>query len=311
MAEEIKEDFYIREVKLQHTKDSGTPYLYLRLEDKQGCLNGRIWENNIEENYFNFKGKIATVYGELLLDPSGKPELIIWKIETTTEYDIHDFVKGLSPEEVKRYMATLHKQIELVKHTGYKELLTRIYDKISTRFQTAPASLTHTGNYNGGLLVQTVCVTSIALQIVRSQRLFSYHPAHYNSYPDDLLITGSLLFGTGLINLYTPFPEAAKISEVALVQKPLLTIQLIIDILPDMTEFLSTEDLNLIYHLIQTAYGGQRPKAMNLEALVLNLAYQTYLKISTMECFFESNQDKCGIVFDPDTKNYLYFFKEQ
>lgn len=309
LAEEIVDDFYVRDITLCHTKESGTPYLSLKLEDKKGCLKGRIWENNIAETYFNLKGKIATVHGELLMDHNQEPELIIWKLHPTTEYDIHDFVKGLSPEEIERYVTTLYKQINLVKHAGYKELLTRVFEQIHTRFINAPASLSHIGNYNGGLLVQTVCVTSIALQIVRSQRIFSYHSVNYPDYQDDLLVTGSLLFATGIINLFTPFPEAVRICEATLVHKPLLTIQLITDILPEMKEFLSAEELNLVFHMIQTAYNGQQAKAMNREALVLNLAYQTYLKISTMESFYETNHDGNGVLFDPDSKNYLYFPK--
>lgn len=309
LAEEIVDDFFIRDIALCHTKESGTPYLSLKLEDKKGSINGRVWENNIEDTYLNLKGKIATVHGELLMDFNHSPELIIWKLEPTTEYDIHEFVKGLSPEETDRYLATLNKQIGLVTHAGYKELLSCVFERIHSKFISVPASLSHTGNYNGGLLVQTVCVTSIALQIIRSQRLFSYHPSVYIDYQDDLLITGSLLFGTGLINLYTPFPEAVRISEAALIQKPLLTIKLLQELLSEMNEFLSAEEFNLIIHLIQTAYGGQYPRAMNREALILNLAYQTYLKISSMESIYERNPDGKGIIFDSDTKNYMYFNK--
>lgn len=309
LAEEIIDDFFIRDITLCHTKESGTPYLSLKLEDKKGYINGRIWENNIEDMHFNLKGKVATVHGELLMDFNHSPELIIWKLEPATDYDIHEFVKGLSQEETDRYMEILNKQIALVEHIGYKDLLSCVFERIHTKFVSAPASLSHTGNYNGGLLVQTVCVTSIALQIMRSQRLFSRHSANYIDYQDDLLITGSLLFGTGLTDLYTPYPEAARISEASLIQKPLLTIKLLVETLPYMSEFLSAEELNLIYHLIQTAYNGQHPKAMNREALVLNLAYQTYLKVSSMEMFYEKNPDGTGIIFDSDSKNYLYFSK--
>ena len=45
---------------------------------------------------------------------------------------------------------------------------------------------------------------------MRSQKMYSYHPDLKIPYQEDLLITGSLLFGIGITNLYTPFPEAKK-----------------------------------------------------------------------------------------------------
>ena len=50
-AKEIAEEFLLKDIRLEYTKDSVIPYLQLKLEDKSGTLFGRIWEHNIEDEW--------------------------------------------------------------------------------------------------------------------------------------------------------------------------------------------------------------------------------------------------------------------
>ena len=139
--------------------------------------------------------------------------------------------------------------------------------------------------------------------------MYAYHPDLKIPYQEDLLITGSLLFGIGITNLYTPFPEAEKVSEYALLPKDILSIQIIESYIKEMKHHISTEDKNLLYNVIQTAYKKERWKAMNREALILNLAYTSYLQISSMEFYMTENQQKSGAVYVSKLNNYLYLSK--
>ena len=76
-----------------------------------------------------------------------------------------------------------------------------------------------------------------------------------------------------------------------------------------MKHHISTEDKNLLYNVIQTAYKKERWKAMNREALILNLAYTSYLQISSMEFYMTENQQKSGAVYVSKLNNYLYLSK--
>lgn len=311
LAEEISEDFYLKNVSLKYTKDSGIPYLYLKLQDKTGSIQGRIWENNIDDQYLALKGKMVKVHGEVLKSSSGTLEFVCWKMEPLTEYDINSFVNGLNEIETQKYLKALDKQILLVKHDIFKELLDLVFTGTRTSLAEAPASLYDVGSYNGGLLVQTVSVTSIAIQIMRSQTIYAYHPALKISYQEDLLITGALLFGIGTIHLYSPFPEAEKIGEFALLPKETLSIQIIEDYSRQMKQYLSVEDKNQLYHIIQNAYKGEKHKAMNREALIVSMAYALYLRISKIEYYLTENQQKSGAVYIPQLSNYLYFPKRE
>lgn len=58
MAEELEEEFYLKEIAMNYTEENEIPYLFLKLQDKTGIVYGRIWENNIDKRYLYFKGKV-------------------------------------------------------------------------------------------------------------------------------------------------------------------------------------------------------------------------------------------------------------
>ncbi|MDD3361816.1 MAG: hypothetical protein PHW34_09115 [Hespellia sp.] len=310
LAEEMEETFYLKYIYENFTKETGTPYFFLKLQDKSGSIIGRIWDNNMNSDYVTFKGKVVKVYGEVLYDPMQKLEFIISRMEIITEYNISDYVTGLSPTETQHYREALYKQINLVKHANYKDLLYQTLDSIMPRLCEAPASITNTGCFNGGLLVQIVSVTSIAIQLLRSQKIYAYHPDLKISYNEDLLITGAVLFGIGIINLYSPFPEAEKIHEYSLVPKPLLSIQIIEETVFKENLFLSVEEKNMLYHAIYCAF-DKSLKPMNRESLILQMAYSSYIQICGLEAHLTEHQQERGAIYVPKLKNFLYMPKEE
>lgn len=310
LGEALTEEFYLKNISMEYTKDKGIPYLRLTLQDKTGYLTGRVWENNIEEGYLNLKGNVIKIYGEVFLNNKQCPEFIGWKIEPAIEYEISHFINGLNEEETKQYLYLLEKQMSLIKHYGFHELVDLVLKGQMEKLSEVPVSLQQAGAYNGSLLVQTVSVTSISIQIMRSQKIYAYHPDLKINYQEDLLISGSLLFGIGITNLYSPFPEAEKINEYALLPKDTLSIQLIESYSKDQKCFLSIEDKNLLYHMVQSAYKGEYQKPMIREAVILNMAYRTYLNITGQEFFMARNQKKSGAVYVPSLNNYLYLMKQ-
>lgn len=76
-----------------------------------------------------------------------------------------------------------------------------------------------------------------------------------------------------------------------------------------MKNHISTEDKNLLYNTIQNTYKKERLRAMKREALILNLAYTSYLQISNIEFYMTEHQQKNGAVYIPKINNYLYLSK--
>ena len=202
LGEALTEEFYLKDIFMKYTKDKGIPYLHLMLQDKTGSLAGRVWENNIEEEYLNLKGKVIKIYGEVLLNNKKFPEFIGWKIEPVTEYEIGRFINGLNEEETRQYLSMLQKQVSLIHHYGFHELVELVLNGQMEKLSEVPVSLHQAGAYNGSLLVQTVSVTSMSIQIMRSQKIYAYHPDLKINYQEDLLIAASLLFGIGTTNLF-------------------------------------------------------------------------------------------------------------
>jgi hypothetical protein len=309
LAEEVSDEFYLKDIQLCRTTERSIPYLSLTLQDKTGMVYGIIWENNIEEQYLSLKGKIVKVYGEVLMEDN-QVKYICWKMEPVTDYDIGSFINGLSMKEVEHYLYVLNKQVNLVKHPAFRELLNLVISGQKHKLIETPASLLYAGNYNGAILVQSVSVTSIAIQIMRSQQLYAYHPDLKVPYNEDLLITASILLGIGLSNLYSPFPEAQKISEYALLTKDTVTFQLIEQYSSKLESFLSVEDKNLLYHLIQSAYRKDNIKPMNREAVILQTAFIAYQKITNLEYHLAENQLKSGAVYVSKLNSYIYLKKD-
>lgn len=310
LSQELVEEFYLKDIYLDFTKDNRIPYYKLKLQDKSGSIVGRIWDNNMEDDYLKLKGKVVMIYGEAILF-SNHTEIICWKMEAVTEYYSTDFIQGITEAEKEEYINSLFKQKRLVKTKNLSQLLDIVFEKHLPKLSEVPASLNSSGNYNGGLLVQTVSVTSMALQIMRSQKLYAYHPNLKLPFQEDILVAGALLSGLGTINLYSPFPEAYKISEYTLLSKSALSIQIIEECTSKMTDFLSVEEKNLLYHIIQTAPLNESIKPMTREALIVHMAYSTYVRLASHEFYLSKNQDMYGAVYVPDMNNYIYLTKNQ
>ena len=221
------------------------------------------------------------------------------------------FSKGITEEETEKYLITLKKQMSLVKNEGLHELLTEVFNGEMNRFKEAPASLNLSGSYNGGLLVQTVSVTSMALQLMRSHKLYSYQPDLKIELDEELLICGALLFGIGVSHLFTPYPQAERVGEYSLIPKEVLSIQIIEKYVSKMQKFVSIEKKNLIYHMIQTVYERDTAGIMTREALLLNMAYHAYKRLSDQECILTKIQDKTGPVYIQNKNHYLYVTKQE
>lgn len=300
----------MKDIKLEYTKSSVIPFLKMRLEDKSGVLFGRIWENNIEDEYMTYKGKVVRVYGEVTINAT-IPEFICYRMELVPDAEMSCFTKGLSEEETDHYMTILKKQIAIVKNKGLRELLDNIFQSELAKFKESPAALSLSGSYNGGLLVQTVSVTSMALQLMRSHKLYSYQPELRVELNEDILVCGSLLFGIGVSKLFTPYPQAERVGEYALVPKEVLSIQLIEHYALKNKGFISVETKHLIYHMIQNVYEKDISSIMTREALVLNMAYRTYKNLSDQEYQLSQIQDKIGPVYIQNKNHYLYVSKKE
>ena len=130
----------------------------------------------------------------------------------------------------------------------------------------APLSLIGPCNYNGAVLVQIVSVTSIAVQIARSQNSLTYPP-----YKKETEIDSDLIISTSLLT------------------SELQAIQLLEKCLKNDTILISDNEKNTLYNIIHTVHNNSI-KPMIREAAIIRSAYQIYNILIRMDYKTYENQ---------------------
>lgn len=205
-AIELKEGDLVEEVfqvkrKGFHTSQNGNPYLSLRLSDRTGEIEGRLWstgssstgsfggkgieewtKNLTEGDFLKIKGKVVTYKGQLQLN--------IKEMNIVHEVDIKEFLPSSSrdagemAEELRGYTGTINDPY-------FRKLLDSFFndEKFMALFKKAPAAKEVHHVYLGGLLEHTIQVTKLCLESLN----------HFENINRDLLITGAVLHDIGKV----------------------------------------------------------------------------------------------------------------
>jgi 3'-5' exoribonuclease len=183
--------FLVKEKSSGVTK-TGNNYFKLKLGDRSGEMEGRIWtpadlfaDSFEKDDIVRIKGKAVLFLDHLQLNVAaiervGEEEILLPDFFPMTEKDIDSMFESLI--EIGQQVRNQH----------LSQLLLLFWEDSSfcDRFKKAPASkgLHHT--YLGGLLEHTLSVSQLALKNGR----------HYEGLNLDLLLTGSILHDMGKID---------------------------------------------------------------------------------------------------------------
>ena len=228
IASMIEDEFYVVALSKSVTDKSGIPYYRLVLSDKTGAITGIVWDQHMEHISENLIHTIVRIKAEVFNNKTRGVELIISEIKKVECSDISDFMNRLDDQLKNKYFTTLRKMGEMVKNTSYKQLISIMISENENILKDAPLSLIGPCNYNGAVLVQIVSVTSIAVQIARSQNSLTYPPYKKGTEIDsDLIITGTILATIGNINRFSSFPISTIAASTSLLTSELQAIQLL------------------------------------------------------------------------------------
>lgn len=184
----IDDIFFLREVEEKNTRD-GHSYLALRLSDKSGVMDARVWERVRElkaqlrpDSFVHVRGTIERYRGRLQARVQGAQAV------DSNGLDQRDFLPSTyrSTEELTDFLRYF---LTEVFDEDYAALLDSFFrdEAFMERFTLAPGHLCSHHAYLGGLLEHTVAVTTLCqYTAVQHQRLNS-----------DLLITAALLHDIG------------------------------------------------------------------------------------------------------------------
>ncbi len=170
---------------------NGDEYVGLKLKDRSGIIDAKIWNNLIHLKDKFEAGDFVRITGESNYY-NDNWQVIIKDLERLDENEVDK--KAFLPS-TKRNIEELEEEllglIDSVKHSGLRKLLEEIftYEKFYERFIHAPAAKSMHHAYVGGLLEHTVSVARIASMLAEN----------YEDIDRDLLVTAALLHDIGKV----------------------------------------------------------------------------------------------------------------
>lgn len=284
--------FLVRE-KFSGVTKTGNPYLKLKLADRSGELEGRIWSaaesllNSFQKDEFvRVRAKAVSFQDHLQLN--------IAHIERIAEgeVDLSDFLPR-AERDAEAMFTSLRQISREVKDPHLGNLLRLFWEDegFITEFTRAPASKWLHHNYLGGLLEHTLSVAQLVLK----------NNQHYGGLNLDLLLTGALLHDVGKIKELSFSKSFDYSDEGRLLGHILLGIEMVeakVGQIPGFPKDLST----LLKHLLLSHHGqylwGSPKKPMTLEAVMLHYLDDMDAKMNGIGQFLK-NQTSEGSRWSP------------
>jgi 3'-5' exoribonuclease len=274
--------FLVKEKSSGLTK-TGNVYSKLKLIDRSGEMEGRIWtfvetftESFEKDDFVHVKGKALSFQEHLQLN--------ITQIERIEEDAVilSDFfpMAERDIDEMLQSVIQISKQVE---NQHLNQLLSLFWEDLPflERFKMAPASKSLHHTYLGGLLEHTLSLTQLVLKIV----------SHYSGLNLDLLITGSILHDLGKVDELSYHRSFDYSDEGRLLGHIILGIERVEDKIRQLPNF--PRDLSmLIKHLLLSHHGqyswGSPKRPMTLEAVMLHYLDDMDAKINGIQQFLKS-----------------------
>lgn len=260
--------YYLSGLELLHTKQD-KPYLRLQLSDRNGTVEGRVWDDAPQVMHRITVGCFVGVRGRVQAF-RGEHQL---KVEEIEAIQVDDAEMALFLPQSSRSFAAMEDELQgligSITDPAFSELLAVVLERDTETgrlFRLAPAAKRNHHACVGGLLEHTISVA----------RICSFLAAHYHDRIDgDLLLTGALLHDIGKIreiDAVTGFPYT---DEGKLLGHILIGFQLVADAAREVPA-LQPERLRLLLHLIashQGRYEWQSPREPHIvEAMLLHYA---------------------------------------
>lgn len=265
-GENIMEHYLCKSRKSMKSK-AGKNYLSLKLQDKTGVVDAKVWDlnNDIqsfqENDFIKIDAFVTTFNNELQLN--------IKRVRRSREgeYDPSDFIPS-TEKNINEMYQTFLGYIQTIKNTYLKQLLEAIFLQhpvISQEFKFHSAAKTMHHSYRGGLLEHTLSVTQIC----------DFLAGHYSSVDRDLLITSAMLHDVCKVMELSDFPTNDYTDDGQLLGHIILCIDLLgktiakIDGFPKRLESLLKH--NILAHHGEFEFGSPKLPA-TIEAMLLHCA---------------------------------------
>ena len=281
----VESTFLVRDKVLTKTK-SGNPYLALRLADRTGEIDGRIWDSATDflplfepDDFIRVRAEVDEFQGTL--------QLRIVKLRKCPEEEIQlDEFLPKTPRNTEEMLAELRKIASQIHHPFLHKLLEAFFadEDFVKKFKLAPAAKAVHHVYLGGLLEHTLSVLQLILLV----------GPRYPGINQDLLMAGAILHDIGKISELS-FDRSFDYTDPGrLLGHITLTVEMIDEKIRAIPEF--PQDLSLrLKHIILSHHGeyafGSPKRPKTLEALLLHQLDDLDAKMNGFLAWIEKGKD--------------------
>ena len=282
----VESIFLAKEKNFGSTKD-GNSYLSLKLMDKTGEINGRVW-NNVEASTKSFDKDDFVKVRARAVSYQGILQLNINEISRHPEekVDLKDFLPE-SKRDVEEILSELQEVIEQVKNPHLKKLLHLFFtdEDVMAGFKKAPAAKGLHHCYLGGLAEHTLSVVRLIQGVIK----------RYEGISADLLIAGGILHDIGKVKELSYTKSFDYSDSGRLLGHIMLGVEMVEEKIQQIQGF--PEELSmLLKHLIISHHGeyeyGSPKRPKTLEALILYYLDDLDAKVESMQSFIEKDPDE-------------------
>ncbi|MDI6742904.1 MAG: HD domain-containing protein [Smithella sp.] len=243
----------------------GSPYLNVRLKDRTGELDSKVWENAVEMDKLFRKGDIIFIEGRAA-NYKNAIQISITNIRKLSPDDVEagDYLPAVNADVDELFNEMLG-YIASIKDKSLRALLDSFFQEEETvsLFKRAPAAKGFHHIYLGGLLEHTLSVV----------RLLQKTADHYPELNRDMLMTGGILHDIGKIHEFSYQSIIDYSDEGRLIGHIVMGVEMINKKIAAMDDFPQQLALEL-RHIILSHHGefeyGSPKRPKTLEALVVH-----------------------------------------
>ena len=295
--------FLVRD-KITAMAKNGKPYMTLKLMDRTGEVEGRIWDQvdyfseQFDKDDFIMVNAKASVY-------MGKMQLVVQDLSKVEEnlVDLSDFLP-VSKRSLSEMRQELEQVLSSLTDRHIKALLRSFFDDpdFFALYSKAPAAKAMHHVFLGGLLEHSLAVVGLAVDVA----------VRYPQVNRDLLICGALLHDIGKVAELSYRRSFDYTDEGKLLGHIVIGVQMVEDRIRQIPDF-PAELSMLIKHLLLSHHGqydfGSPKRPKFLEAVILNFIDDLDSKINGVQTHIDKEPDKEGNWTNYHRLYDRYFYK--
>ncbi len=285
-GDKVCEVFLAAEKNLAYSQ-KGSPYLNLRLRDRTGEVDGKVWENALAWDKAFKRGDLICIQARALNFKNAiQLSIIDLKKVEDGEVELADYFPVAKGDPTEMFAGILG-YVERIKTPCLVVLLKAFFgnERIAALFKRAPAAKGFHHVYIGGLLEHTLSVV----------RLLDLAADHYPGVNRDLLIAGGILHDIGKIYEFS-YERIVEYSDAGrLVGHIVMGVEMVdakIAAIPDFPEQTAMELRHLIlsHHGVLEYGSPKRPKT--LEALIVHYMDDLDAKVNAFQEYIREARDE-------------------